>query len=437
MPISLNKSIFKSNIFKHCLILFSSQGITAIIGAISSLIYGVIFSKTDIAIISIFEMFVQFVVSVGFNWSSVGVIRFGKTEIEEKGTLNQVTGIRLQIFTPPVLIILLGLFLFQDNVKQYIGISSNLTVLLLGVNILLLVFHDHITQLFTTLENHKANAFFFISVSLFKILILISFALHVLELDVVTYLALNILGLFILIIWRLSLIKKKYFWPLFKFYEQEEYIRFFKFVAPQFFGFVGVFLINWIDTIVIKEYCSLDDLGAYNYLYSIFVKFAMVALIINTVFFPRILSWKLNSDENKIGDYLKRVPIIVFISALSFSSLFCLIFPSLFDFIFDGKFEVAYASFQIILYALPLYYLSISLVPILNAYDKVIVVQLANIIAAVTNYAVDIYYVPKVGIIGGAYGTITAEIVKVIIIIAIVKLYFINKPKLFQSNKIC
>ena len=406
------KNFFTKNIVKNCLILFSSKGITTLIGLFSSILYGIVFNKSDIAIIVLFEMFVQLAVSIGFNWSAVGVIRFGKEEIEQKGTLNHVTGVRAQLFLPLIIIFLIGLTLFHKNIQSYIGLNGNLTIFLLLINIVFLIVHDHFTQIFTTLEKHKINAVYFIFVSLIKIVVFASFVFHLLNLNIVTYLSVNILGLFVLLLWRLTLVKKEYFLPMFRIFDREEYIQFIKFVAPQFLGFIGLFLINWIDTIVIKKYCSLDNLGAYNYMYSLFMKVAMGAFIINTVFFPRILTWKNSNEIKRIHAYIRKVPIPIFGGILLFSIVMSFLFPSFFDMIYGEKFHVAYSSFTLMLYVLPFYFLSYVMVPIVNAYDKVMILQILNIVSAGVNLLADFILIPSIGIIGGAVGTMLCYGVK-------------------------
>lgn len=402
----------KSEIIKNILILFSSKGVTIILGLVSSILYGVIFSKSDIAIIVLFEMFVQLVVCVGFNWSAVGVIRFGIGEIEQKGTLNHVSGVRLHLFLPLIFLFLILLFVFDKNIQEYIGLSSHLTIILLAVNIALLIAHNHFTQIFTTLERHKVNAFYSIFVSLIKVTVLASFFFHLLKLNIVAYLSVNILGLFMLLLWRLTLVKKEYFLPIFRIFDLEEYIRFIKFVSPQFLGFIGLFLINWIDTIIIKKYCSLEDLGAYNYMYSLFMKVAMGAFIINTVFFPKILAWKNSNNVKAISNYIKKIPFFVFGGILLFSVTMSFLFPALFDMIYGEKFQVAYSSFSLMLYVLPFYFLSYVMVPVVNAYDKVMILQILNIVSAFVNLLADFVLIPMIGIFGGAVGTILCYVIK-------------------------
>lgn len=424
------KKYYRSNTFKNCLILFSSKGLTTLIGLLSSLLYGIVFSKSNIAMIVLFEMFVELTVSVGFNWSDLGVIRFGKEEVERRGTLNHVTGVRAQLFLPLIVSLLIGLALFQKNIQEFIGLTGNLITILMIMNIVLLIVNDHFSQIFTTIEKHNFNAVYYIFVSLTKIAVLASFFFHFLKLNIVTYLSANILGLFILLLWRLTLVKREYFFPVFRIFDRKEYVQFIKFVVPQFLGFIGLYVVNWVDVIVIKKYCSLEDLGAYNYMYSLFMKVAVSAFIVNAVFLPRILVWRNANNVKIIRDYLKKAPALIFGGILIFSIGMSFVFPGLFDMVYGDKFQVAYPSFTLMLYVLPLYFLSFVLVPVVNAYDQVMILQILNIISASVNLITDFILIPRIGIFGGAVGTMLCYLVNCIGIIIIV----FNIKRRFLTN---
>ena len=56
-------------VFRDVAALYGGQGINLFIGLLAMLIYGIIFSKVEIAILGLFQMVAQLALSLGFTWS--------------------------------------------------------------------------------------------------------------------------------------------------------------------------------------------------------------------------------------------------------------------------------------------------------------------------------------------------------------------------------
>ena len=81
-------NLSKQKIVQDAFFLYLGRGINLAVGLFSTLIYGFVFAKSGIALISLFEMIVHLFLSFGFNWSDIGVIRFGREEYLQKKRLN-------------------------------------------------------------------------------------------------------------------------------------------------------------------------------------------------------------------------------------------------------------------------------------------------------------------------------------------------------------
>ena len=70
-------------------------------------------------------------------------------------------------------------------------------------------------------------------------------------------------------------------------------------------------------------------------------------------------------------------------------------------------------------------------VPVLNSYDRVAYIQMANILSALSNLLIDTILIKRIGIIGAALGTFSAYFIKsFLLIIAINKMFAVQNKKL-------
>jgi O-antigen/teichoic acid export membrane protein len=161
-------------------------------------------------------------------------------------------------------------------------------------------------------------------------------------------------------------------------------------------------------------------------MYSIFLKLSSFAIILNTLFFPRVMDWKITGSEN-LKKYLKNAPVMMFLAILACIALFVLVYPPLFSMFFQDKFRNAYTTFNILLLSLPFIYGSYLYVPVLNSYDRVRYIQFTNVVSASCNVLVDYYFIRKFGIISAAFGTLLAYMCKYLLLsFAVQKMFKVN-----------
>lgn len=386
------------------------------------LIYGIVFSNTQIAEINLFEMVASLFLSFGFTWSAFGIIRFGKEEQLNKGTINHTSSVRLWLIFPLITTALLLIILFRNGLLSYIGTNDRSMVLYLMANVVLFVAHEHITSTLTAAEKHRQNVLFLLGISVAKLCLLLAFYFHYVDVTAGLYIKLNVAVLFIVILLRIPFLKKNYFLPLDS-VSRRDLMAFAKFVIPQIYGFTGLYLIDWMDVYFIRIYCDLSELGSYQFLYSIFMKIASFGLLINTLFFPKIVDWK-NSDQTKLNSYLKNIPNFIFLISLLSIALFICIYYPMFSYFFRDKYVIAYPSFNLILLAIPFYFLIYVFIPVLNTYEKVLYIQVVNLVSALSNLLIDFFLIEHFGLVGAALGTFAAFFIKYLLLLfAIMKIF--------------
>ena len=392
------------------------------VGAVAMLIYGIVFAKTQIAVFSLFEMVVGLFMAFGVTWSSVGLTRFGKEELSEHDSLNYTSSTRLHLVLPVLLFATFSILAFQGQILNYIGGSSPAIIYYLIGQLVLMAAHDHLNNLFTAREKHSANALFFVAQSIGRFLVLVAFYLEWVQPSVLRLIMATVWLDAILLVVRFPTCAKPYCIPLVK-VRRQDVKRFLRYAAPQLYGFAGIYLINWIDVYFIRKHGTMEGLGAYQFMYGIFLKIATLAMLVNGLLFPRIMAWKLTRPD-AIAKFTQRVPPLAFVAAIVASAVLLIVFPLVFDFVFGDKYQMAYSSFVLLVCCIPFRLVTFLFVPVLNSFDRVKTIQWANILSAACNVGLDYYLVPAYGIIGAAGATLVANVVVAVLLMHAVSQQF-------------
>jgi O-antigen/teichoic acid export membrane protein len=424
--------LFKKKVVKNAFALYAGRSINLAIGLFSTLFYGVIFLKKDIAVISLFEMVVNLFLSFGFSWSTMALTRFGKEELKKNDSINFTSSIRIGIIAPILIASIMVMIFFSGNILDYMGTNDITIIIYLIINLILLVIHEHIIYIFTTVEKHTLNVMYYVGQSLGKVCILGTFYFGMVNnINAELYIKMNVGVLLILLIMRIPFMESKYVLPIIA-GKKDDYIKQFKYVLPQIYGFCGLYMINWVDVYFIRKYCNFDDLGAYQFMYSIFLKLSSFAIIINTIFFPKIMDWKISGSIN-FNKYLKNAPIIMFLTILISITIFLHSYKPLFFIFFKDKFQNAYMAFNILVLSLPFIFGSYLYVPVLNSYDRVKYIQMVNVISASCNILIDYVFIKRYGMIAAAFGTLLAYLCKYLLLSIEVEKMFNVKYRLVNA----
>ena len=383
-----------------------ARGMNLAIGVVSMLIYGVVFTKPQIAVIGLFEMVMGLCVEIGVTWSAVGIIRFGKSELQDQQRLCYTSSTRLYLMLPILILAATTIAVFRDQVLAYIGSDDPRLIWWLVIGLLLIAAHNQLTNLFTAREMHHANAMFYVAQSAGRLTVVAAFYLDILQPSALRFVSAIVCLDALWMALRLPACSRPYAIPLMR-VRQEDLWKFLRYTAPQLYGFAGLYVINWIDIYFIRMHGTMDELGAYQFMYGIFVKLCAFAILLNSLLFPRVMDWKQTRIEN-ISRLARQGPPAVFLVVSIACGTLLVIFPYVFDLFFGKKYEMAYPSFTLLICALPFCFLTYLFVPVLNSFDRVSTIQWINIFSAGCNLLLDYLLVPRYGIVGAALATFIA-----------------------------
>jgi len=393
--------------FKDGIHLFSGQVGTVIVSIASLMILSRILTTEQMGKYSLFLMIVNLALIVGLNWSDSSVVRHGREEYVNTKKINQSFWARMYLFVPVIIVFVLLFALFNKQITAYIGISSNLIILLVVLFVLngLLNF---ITYIYQSTDRMKKSAYVLLLQKIFYLACLALLFLNIFKTSLtLVFILINISFLLAVIInlitFDFSKIRPYTF-------NKEYFKKIWAYSWPQFIGFPGIYIINYVDLFVIKKYMTLSDVGVYNIAYSAFLNVAAFTMIIYVVTMPLIVEYRTKKKFGMIKKHIQKTPLAIFLWAvLAIIGLF--ISKYIIPLIFSSKYTGSVPSFNILLIASIFYFGAIYLLPIVNAFDLILYSQIFNLIRAGVNIAGDFLLVPKIGIIGAAYATLASYFV--------------------------
>jgi len=403
--------------------MFAGKVGTILVNLLNLVILARILTVEDMGRYSLFLMVVNLALMLGLNWSDSSIIRHGREEFVRRGKINQSFWARMYLFGGFLVFFTLLFIVFSGPISHYIGISTPLIILVIGVfwlNGLL----NAVYNFYQSIDQMKKSAYvLFIQRLSYLLLLGLMFVVPFSSKLVVSMIFLNLSFLAAVLInlfyFRFDLIKPYKF--------RADYLKkIWKYSWPQLVGFSGLYIIEYIDLYMINRYMSVADVGIYSIAYNGFLMLNRVIMLLYVVAFPLIVEYKTKSNFERIKKFLQAVPLmqlawlVLVLVGISVSGLAVRLF-------FSEKYMAAVPSLNILLVCSMFYFGSICFLPLVNAFDLILYHQIINIGAAVVNIIGDYMLIPIFGIAGAAYGTLIASFLSMVMTLALVTL---NRKKI-------
>lgn len=407
---------------------FAGRVGTVVISLVDMMILARILTTEQMGKYSLFLMIVNLALIVGLNWSDASVVRHGREEYVKNRKINQSFWARMYLFIPVILLISIILVIFHKQITNYIGVDSELIILVIAMFILngLLNFIYYIHQ---STDRMKKSAYVLFSQKVIYLMCLGLVFLNIFKANLTIVLILINASFLLAIIFNLFFFD---FGKIFPYTFNKAYFKkIWTYSWPQLIGFPGLYVINYVDLFVIRKFWALNEVGTYNVAYSGFMSICGFIMLIYTIIFPLIVEYKTKKKFPLIKRYVKKIPLfsvgwLMLVLIGIFFSRF--IIPV----VFSSKYAASVPSFNILLIASIFYFISICLLPIVNAFDLIIYSQIFNLIKAATNIIFDFILVPKIGIIGAAYGTTISYAVGLMLSTTLI---FIKRKTIFGEHQ--
>ncbi len=407
--------------------LAAARVITALLGLVNIILVTKQFNPEEFGRYALFQMVLSVGLTIGVSWSSSSLVRFGREEFEKTGFIRSAFWSRGYPLMGGLLTFLIGGFLFRQEILSYAGIDATLFPLLV-ISFVSMAMIDHYQRGLQAVGRLRRHALTYVlqMISLTLLLLLMSAGIlpATLRFLIGSFTAFNLVGLIV----ATAFLPHGLILPPRPSRQMVQSVL--RYSYPQLIGFSGLYIVNWIDLVVIRQFLGTADVGVYQFAYRFFAAIIGLSMIAGTVLTPMMVGFRTRGEDRMVRRYASdMVPLI----ALCLGMLLvpgAVIARAALLLLAPAAYEPAIPCLLVLFGAALIRTMSLCLAPVLNAYDRVIEVQLANLAIAGVNIILDFALVPRFGILGAAIATVIAYIVgNAIIIIRMRRLARLDEGK--------
>lgn len=356
-------------------------------------------SVGDYGMFSVALMFVGLLTTLGFSWSSSSIIYYGSKEKEKYGSINKTFWARNIIIFISLVVMSIFFIVFKNSINNYIGID---VAYLLLVWLFISVIEDYLSQHYLAVKKQILSSLLSITAKVIYILLMLIF-----DFDVKTLIILNIVSHASVLMYILGINKN----DVSKFeFDKKWFKEILNFSLWQFFGFSGLYLINFGDTAVIKHFMSIEDVGIYNAAYKLFNAVANFAFVISSYYAASMSQFFVSNNTQQIKKFYYKERFLIFGVSIVVHLIIMMFSKHIITFLYGNEYSDAVLIFNILMIGSLARYLAVFYTLYYNTNKKYKVLQYINIFRAIINIILDIILIQVFGIIGPAIATTIALI---------------------------
>ena len=391
--------------------LFGSAG-RAIAGQVVALVAGLATTILTIRLLNqasygrfaLFFMFLE-ILSHIIGWPNLGLVRLGRAELGQRGTLAETFWTRLALFGLCALPALALLILSREPLNSYLPLEYPLHIVLM-LYLLLSQFVLLARTVFQTVSNFRSYALVTASVKFVNLcLLIVVFVLlarpagparilgtHIISLGIVTLLCLAMLPWRSLLPLRVrsSVMRRMavYSWPL-------------------FLAGLTSLVVNWVDLAVIRQFRSDAEVGLYAAAYQLVTVLIALHVALISAVIPLLVSLVIERRREALIGYLdKALPQTAWVLGLG-SLLLCAGAEAV-PLVFGPRYQLSVEPCQVLIAGTAFFIFAGFQAALAKALDRVPSTLAVGLILATLNVLFDLALVPTFGIRGAAVATAIA-----------------------------
>lgn len=374
-------------------------------------------SLDDYGLYSITIMLLGFVTTFGFSWSSSAILYFGSKEKAQDGNLSKTFLSRNIILAVSFIIVSAIILVFKHRINNYA--SQNIVYkLLLWLCIQMIV--DFLNQYYLTVQKQiLACSMYLVS----KTILLIATLILTFK-SPMDFINLNIFTDCLMILFIIKVNKDDFKAPVFS---KDYFKEILCFSLWQLFGFSGLYLTNFGDTLVIKYYLNNRELAIYNSAYRLYSAFSDLSYLIVNFYGAYIIEKLKKNKLDDLKDFFYKQRFILWGIITAIHLVIIIGCSPIVTLIFQYRYIEAVPMLQVLLVGSVFKYFTVFYVPFCNANKGYVQLQILNLVQASLNIILDLIFVRNVGTIGAAIATTTA-----VISVGIVTIVYFEKQLIEQ-----
>lgn len=353
---------------------------------------------------SLFLVVAQILLLPVSAWTAGAVIRFGAEEYLQRGKLARTLTSRWCFIAPAALLVLALAALGRQELARYLELPTAAVGLLAAYVLFQTVsqtFHNGL-QAVSKMKHYALLLFADKALTLGGVFLLAGLAGLAVS-GVIAVVALAALGTSI--IGLLALGPRLALPPEVR---AEALRQMYFFSYPLLLGGVVTYLGNYADVLIINHYLRKADVGLYALAYQGFNLLVQLVLLVNVMLGPIVISLYVTGRVDLIRRYVERIVPQGLLLWAAILAVVVAISDPVIRLIFGPGFEAATTPFALLAFGAAFGGLQMLITPVLTAYKLTKEAVAVLVGGAVLNIIVDILLIPRVGIVGGALGTLGA-----------------------------
>jgi len=187
------------------------------------------------------------------------------------------------------------------------------------------------------------------------------------------------------------------------------------------FAALSTYVVNWIDSWVIRGVRGVGPVGIYNWAYQTTAIASLAFAPLAVVLTPRVIDARVKNDSASIKRYVDAILPAATAMAIVVAVMFMFVFP-VFKLVAAPSYAPAYLVILILLAALPFQLIAYLVTPLANAYERLLPrIVLVSVCIAAINTVGDLILVRLLGIAGAAIATSAAFMVGGLLMIVVIR----------------
>lgn len=189
-----------------------------------------------------------------------------------------------------------------------------------------------------------------------------------------------------------------------------------------------------IDQIMLKEFVPANQLGFYAVGVRLAELFSFIPMVITQSIFPKIVSIDFSSEKRKLGNLIRYIFYPLCLMAL----FVCLVGEFTVNLLYGQEFASSSSVLLILIWTIPVTYLGIITNKLIMVQGHQKIIFMKQLVLTLMNIGLNLYLIPRYGIVGAAWATLLADIfVNLFIDVVFNKarwIYFLKMKALFFIN---
>jgi len=174
---------------------------------------------------------------------------------------------------------------------------------------------------------------------------------------------------------------------------------------PLILSGVAISIALRIDQVMLKEYMSTYDVGIYSVGVRLSEVFAFIPMLISQSIFPKLVTMDFKEERKQLVILIR----MVFFMLLGTAFIVSIFSEYIVLLLFGYEFAESFSVLNILIWTIPITYLGIITNKILIKENKNKIIFIKQLLLTLINIVLNIYLIPKYGVVGAALATLFAD----------------------------